>query len=124
MGKIETIASKVNLWTALIERIAKLANALGFEITATRVVGAILPAAGLVGALIRQSAPWYVVLVFGIFAASGLLHLYTAIVRAIAVQGVTKLTVTDAAKLCEAVEKGFYDFVEARQLEVAAYFAL
>lgn len=121
MAGIEKAAGRLNLWSALIERAGKLANALGWEITPAKVLGAVLPTAALVVNMIYQYVPWYIIVPVGAFALGSILHLYAGVARAAAVQGVKKMSLADAAALCEKVAADFYDFVEARAEEVAGF---
>lgn len=119
MSSIEKAATRVNLWTALLERFGKLANAFGWEVTPTKLVNTVWPVTVLVGGMIWQYVPWYVIIPVSIFAFGSLLHLYAGIARAVAVQGVKSVSMADAAAMCERAARGFYDFVEARTDEVA-----
>lgn len=121
MGRIKDTAASVNLWSALGERGLKIANFLGWEISPSKIINAAWPALLLVGGMIWQHVAWYWVVPCAVFMVGALLHLYAGIARAMAVQGVRKLSLQDAAAACERAEKAFYDFVEARSDEVAAF---
>lgn len=69
--------------------------------------------------MIWQLVPWYVIVPVAVFLAAGLLNLYAAVRRAIAVQGIKKLALMDVAESCLKVEQRFYEFTEARQQEVS-----
>lgn len=102
-----------------MERSAKLASAFGWEITPAKIFNSVWPVAIMAGGMIWQRVPWYVTLPVAIFMVGSLLHLYAGISRALAVQGIKNVSLVDAAAACERVERGFYDFIEARSEEVS-----
>lgn len=121
MGEIEKSASRINLWTALIERFGKLAYSLGWEVTPAKLVNAVWPVTLMSAAMIWQHVPWYVLIPVAIFSIGSLLNLYVGLARARAVQGVKKVSLTDAAAMCEIAARNFYDYVDVRAEEVGSF---
>lgn len=121
MSKTETAAARLDLWSSLGERAGKIANAFGWEITLGKIINAVWPTVLVLGGMIWDSVPWYVILPAAIFLFGSLMHLYAGVQRALSVQGVKKTSLADVAAACERSADGFFDFVEARNEEVGRF---